>query len=91
MTKLDELHTKLSREFLLSSVFMTSQVGLQHHQKKETFSNLLNNYSNLPVKFASRLSSQKFFKKSRFNFYKNLLTFTANQTSHKNVRDLNKS
>ena len=44
MTKLDELHAKFFREYLLSSIFMTSQVGLYYHQKKETFSNLLNNY-----------------------------------------------
>ena len=47
--------------------------------------------SSHPFRFASQLSSQKFLKKSRFNFYKNLLIFTANQASHKNVRDLNKS
>ena len=44
-----------------------------------------------PFKFASRLSLQKFFKKSRFNFYKNILIFTTNQRSHKNVHNLDKT
>jgi len=37
-------------------------------------------YSNIKVKFASQLSSHKVMKKSGFNFFNNLLVFTANQT-----------
>ena len=44
-------------------------------------------YSNLPVKFASLLSSQKIVKKSRFIF----LIFTAKQIDHEKVSGLNKS
>jgi len=36
-------------------------------------------YSNVPLKFASKLSSHKIMKKSGFNFVRNLLVFTANQ------------
>ena len=35
MTKLDELHTKPPREFLLSSVFMTSQVAYSIIKRKK--------------------------------------------------------
>ena len=42
MTKLDELHTKPFREFLLSNIFMTLQSRLIV-SSKETFNNLPNN------------------------------------------------
>jgi len=41
---------------------------------------ILQHYSNIPVKFASLLSSHKIMKKSGFNFFSNLLVFAANQT-----------
>ena len=44
---------------------------------------LNNKYSDLAVKFASQLSSQKIIKKTKFNFYRHLIIFTANQTRHK--------
>jgi len=37
-------------------------------------------FSNISVKFASQLSSHKVMKKSGFNFFSNLLVFTANLT-----------
>jgi len=49
-------------------------------------------HSNLPVKFASQLSSQKIFKKSGFNFFTHLLVFTVSQTWQHNLswKKLNK-
>ena len=53
-------------------------------------------YSNLPVKFAPvyvriPIKLAKNFQKIKIQLLQNVLMFTANQTRHKNVQDLNKS
>ena len=86
---------KNHKNFMLKTRFVFAEackkVYVAYLRKLVYVCTVISRLSSHPFKFASRLSSQKIFKKSRFNFNKNLLIFAANQTSHKNIHNLNKS